>query len=186
MIGGFGLALVVAISVIQFASHGIGTAGVPAGKRLHFFVAPLATSSLNLDANTGPRCDPTHPSRQGLNVCGQAPIVLAFFAAGSTDCERQVDTLQAVSRQFPPSLVQFAAVAVRAGQAQTAALVRSHRWTIPVAYDRDGALGALYGVEICPIVELAYRGGTVAERLIGDHWLSDAALAARVRQLLRG
>jgi hypothetical protein len=185
MIGGFGLVLVVAISIAQFATNGIGTAGVPAGKRLHFFVAPLAASRVNRDANTSPRCDPGHPNREALNVCGRTPLVLAFFVTGSSTCERQVDTLQSVSREFPSTQVQFAAVAVRAGRAQTAALVRSHHWAIPVAYDRDGALGALYGVEICPILELAYRGGTVAERLIGNHWLSDAALAASVQQLVR-
>jgi hypothetical protein len=36
------------------------------------------------------------------------------------------------------------------------------------------------------MVELAYRGGVVAQRLIGDHWLTSAAIAARVRMLLRG
>jgi AhpC/TSA family len=183
MIGGFGLLLVIAVAILQFASHGIGTAGVPAGKRLHFFVAPLATSGLNLDANTTPRCDPAHPTQEGLNVCGDRPIVLVFFVTGASNCERQVDTLQAVSRQLPADGVQFAAVAVRTGRAKAAGLVRSHHWTIPIAYDRDGALGALYGVEICPLVELAYRGGTVAQRLIGNHWLSEGALAARVSQL---
>jgi hypothetical protein len=39
-------------------------------------------------------------------------------------------------------------------------------------------------VTLCPVVELAYRGGVVAYRLIGDHWLSEAALAARVGALL--
>ncbi len=72
--------------------------------------------------------------------------MLGFFVTGSGDCQRQVDALQAVSRQFSPRRVQFAAVAVRAGRAPTAALVRSHHWTIPVAYDRDGAIGELYGV----------------------------------------
>jgi hypothetical protein len=79
--------------------------------------------------------------------------------------------------------VQFAAVAIRAGHAATAKAVRSHHWTIPVAYDSDGAVGAVYGAEICPMVELAYRGGIVADRLIGEHWLNSADLAARVRRL---
>ena len=36
----------------------------------------------------------------------------------------------------------------------------------------------------CPLLELARRGGTVAQRLIGEHWLNEGALAARVRALL--
>jgi hypothetical protein len=94
--------------------------------------------------------------------------------------------LQALSRQFAGRAVTFAAVAVDADRAQAAAAVRSGHWTIPVAYDRDGAIGALYGVSVCPLVELAYRGGLVADRLIGDRWLRAAALAARVRALLAG
>jgi hypothetical protein len=184
MIGIFGLVLVIAVSVYQFAKHGTGAPGVAAGRQLHLFVAPLATSSLNLDANTNPRCDPAHPNPQGLNVCGRSPLVLGFFVTGSGACTRQIDTLQEVSHQFASSPVEFAAVAVRAGRSSTAALVRSHHWTIPVAYDRDGAIGDLYGVEICPMIELAYRGGIVAERLIGEHWLGSSALAARVRALL--
>jgi hypothetical protein len=63
-------------------------------------------------------------------------------------------------------------------------VVRAHGWTIPVAYDADGAVGALYGVTACPLYELTYRGGTVADRLVGEHWLKEGALAARVRALL--
>jgi hypothetical protein len=186
MIGIFGLALLIAFSVYLFTSRGSQTAGVPAGKRLPLFVAPLATGALARDANMNPRCDPAHPNPRGLNVCGRSPLVLGLFVTGSGDCRRQVDVIQAVSSEFTGSGVQFAAVAVYAGRSKTAALVHRHRWTIPVAYDRDGAVGGAYGVAVCPMVELAYRGGVVAERLIGDHWLTTAALAARVRALTRG
>jgi Redoxin len=185
-IGIFGLVLVIAFSIYLFATRGGGeTAGVPAGKQLPKFVAPLATSDVRDDyANTSPRCDPAHPNPLGLNVCGHTPLVLGLFVTDSSTCERQVDVIQAVSREFEGRGIEFAAVAVDADRQTTAALVRSHHWTIPVAYDRDGAVGSLYGVEVCPLVELAYRGGEVAERLIGDHWLTGAALAARVRELL--
>jgi peroxiredoxin len=183
MIGGFGLLLVVVISVAFLVTNGVGSPGIGPGKRIKFFVAPLATSGLNLDANTNPRCDPSHPNLSGLNVCGRTALVLAFFITGSSDCVRQVDTLQAVSERFRDRPIQFAAVAVHSSLASAAAVVRSHHWTIPVAYDRDGAVGDVYGVEICPMLELAYRGGVVADRLIGNHWLSGRVLAARVRTL---
>ena len=64
--------------------------------------------------------------------------------------------------------------------------MRSHHWTIPVAYDTDGRVGALYGVSICPLVELSKRGGVVAQRLIGNHWLAPSALATQVRKLVDG
>jgi hypothetical protein len=62
--------------------------------------------------------------------------------------------------------------------------VRSRRWTIPVAYDRDGSVGALYGVAVCPMAELSYRGGIVKARLIGDRWQTAAELAPQVRALV--
>lgn len=184
MIGIFGVVLLIAFSVYEFTRHGIASPGVSAGKRLHNFVAPLATVGPNLPANPRPRCDPAHPNPLALNVCGRTPLVLAFFVPGSDSCKRGVDTLQAVSKQFGGADVQFAAVAVSGGRDQTRRLVRAHRWTIPIAFDSTGAIGALYGVEICPMIELAKAGGTVAQRLIGSHWLSVPALSAQVQALL--
>lgn len=184
-IGIFGLVLLLGFSVYLFTTRGIQTAGIPPGQRLHYFVAPLATSHLNGGANMSPKCDPAHPNLQALNVCGHKPLVLGLFVTGSSDCKQEIDTLQAVSREFPAREVQFGAVAVQASQNATAALVRSHHWTIPVAYDVNNSVGYIYDVDICPMVELAYRGGIVADRLVGDHWLSTSALAARVRAMLR-
>jgi thiol-disulfide isomerase/thioredoxin len=184
LIGMFGLALLVAFSIYELGKHGIVTPGVAAGKRLHHFVAPLATTGPDRPANPRPRCDPAHPNPVALNVCGRTPLALVFFATGSGACKRQVDTLQAVSRRFPPHQIQFAAIAINAGRSETARLVRTRRWTLPVAFDSEGAIGALYNVDICPIVELAHRGGTVAARLIGEHWLDASALAAQVRRLV--
>ena len=82
--------------------------------------------------------------------------------------------------------MRFAAVAVNASRAATAKLVRAHHWTIPVAYDRDGGVGQVYGVAICPMAELAYRGGIVRDRLIGDQWQTTSALYPRVRALVAG
>ena len=187
IIGIIGLGLVIVFSVLQFVSRGVGSTGVPPGQRLHFFAAPLAASTLNGAANLSPPCTLARHDPRALNICllaKRGPLVLAFYVTGSSTCQRQVDALQAVSRQFSPRQVQFAALAVGAGHAKIAGEVRSHRWTIPVAYDSDGRVGALYGVSVCPLIELAKRGGVVSERLIGSHWLSPAALAARVRALV--
>jgi len=146
--------------------------------------APLATAGIGLDANANPRCDPLHPNPHGLNVCGRTPLVLAFFVTGSSSCTRAVDALQVLSRQPALRSIQFAALAVHTDRADTLAAVRRHSWTIPVAYDRDGSVADLYGIRVCPVVELAYRGGTVARRLIGAHWSRPAALAGQVRVLL--
>ena len=189
IIGIFGLVLVVGISIYQFATNGVGTTGVPPGQRLHYFAAPLANTNLNGDPNLDPPCTLARHDPRALNICLIArsrPLVLTFFVIGSGECEAQVDALQQLSARFAPGSVQFAAVAVHASHSATAALIRSRHWTIPVAYDRDGSVGGLYGVAVCPMVELAYRGGTVKDRLIGDQWQTAAELEPRVQALLRG
>jgi peroxiredoxin len=178
---------VVIISISFLTTRGVGTAGVPAGKRLPLFSAPLAASTLNGAANLNPPCTPAKHNPRVLNICllvKQKPLVLGFFVTSSSGCEQQVDTLQALSARFPVQEVTFAAVAVRASHADARRVVRTHHWTIPVAYDLDGRVGATYGVEVCPIVELTRKGGVVARRLIGEHWNSRAALTTRVRALL--
>lgn len=185
-IGAFGLGVAVVISVALFLSRGVATVGVAPGHRLHDFAAPAATSNLVGNANFAKPCRLGYLGARAVNTClltRRAPLVLAFFVAGSSTCIRQVDTLQKVSREFTSGAVGFAAIAVRASRAQTARLVRAHRWTIPVGYDLDGEVGAVYSVEICPLLELASRGGVVKYRLIGDRWLAPSALAQKVRAL---
>jgi hypothetical protein len=189
LIGLFGLLLVIVISVSFLTTRGVGTAGVPAGKRLPLFSAPLAASTLNGAANLNPPCTVAGHDPRALNICllvKRAPLVLAFFVTSSSGCEQAVDALQRVSEENSFGGAQFAAVAVRSSRADAARAVRQHHWTIPVAYDLDGRLGAAYGIEVCPIVELARRGGVVASRLIGQHWASVTALAPQVRRLLDG
>jgi peroxiredoxin len=188
MIGIFGLALLLIVSIYQFATHGTGSIGVPAGQRLHLFAAPLANTSLTGDPNLAPPCTLAHHDPRALNICllvKRAPLVLTFFVTGSPECERQVDALQTLSSRFPRSEVSFAAVAVSASRRVTESLIRSHHWTIPVAYDRSGALGSVYGVAICPLTELANRGGVVARRLVGDPWSLPSSLISPVRALVQ-
>jgi len=184
MIGIIGLVIVVAISIYQFASHGVGNTGVTAGHRLRLFAAPLADTNLEGTATAHPTCSVARHDPRALNVCLMAqrgPLVLSFFVTGAGQCVRQVSALQSLAGRYPS--VQFAAVAVDGSHKATAALVRTHHWTIPVAYDSDGRLGALYGVAACPMVELADRGGVVRDRLVGDRWQTAADLAPRVRAL---
>ncbi len=182
MIGGFGLLMVVLFSLYLYTHSRHTNPGVPAGQRLHRFVAPLAVGGPDLAANVNPRCNPSRPARHGLNVCDRGPLVLEFFALDAPPCIKAVDALQRVSSRFPG--VQFAALAAGGEQAGTRALVRSHRWSIPVAFDMTGAVGQLYDVTICPLIEVAGAGGTVGKLLIGERWERPAPLARELRQLL--
>ncbi len=190
MVGGFALVLAIGFFVYTLTAHhsGSGTPGIPAGQPLRDFAAPLAASTLNGDANLGPPCTLARHDPRALNVCllaKRGPLVLDFFVTGSRACEREVDTMQALALAPGTRGAQYAAVAVNTSQAATLKAVRARGWTIPVAYDADGGVGGLYGVTACPLIELAQRGGTVEQRLIGEHWLSRTALAAQVQVLLR-
>ena len=182
MIGGFGLLLVVLFSLYLYTHSRHTSPGVAAGHQLRRFVAPLATSDLNAAANVNPRCDPARPARRGLNVCGREPLVLEFFALDAPPCVRAVDALQRLSADYPG--VQFAAVATGGGQAATRALVRHHHWTIPIAYDSTGAVGALYDVTICPMIEVAGGNGIVRRLLIGERYDRPGGLARALAPLL--
>jgi redoxin len=184
--GALAIVLVIAYSAYQITSKGVGTAGIPAGKPARVFAAPLATSNLIGDANLKPPCTAADHDPRALNVClllARGPLVLAFFVTDSGSCQAGVSAAQAIAPQWRAQGIQFAAVAVRAGRAAAAAAVRKHHWTIPVAYDRDGAVGAGYGVEVCPLLELIRRDGIVAARLIGKRWTRPAALSAQVAVL---
>jgi hypothetical protein len=182
MIGAFGLLMLVVFSLYLYTHSRHSSPGVAAGRPLHHFVAPLATGDLNLAANVNPHCNPARPAKQGLNVCGRGQLVLEFFALNAPPCIRAVDTLQRVSRDFPA--VRFAAVATGADRAGTRALVRTHHWYIPVAFDMTGAVGELYDVTICPMIEVSGRGGVVKRLLIGERWARTDALAQELRRLL--
>jgi peroxiredoxin len=185
-IGIIGLALVIGVSIYQFVTHGTSSTGVAPGQRLRWFAAPLADTNLTGVANLRPPCTAAGHDPRALNLCLDAhhsPVVLSLFVPDDGACVRQVDAMQALAQRYPS--VRFVAVAVHAGRAQTARLVSSHHWTIPVADDPDGAVAEQYGVVICPMAELAARGGIVRDRLIGDRWQTEGALAPRVAALAR-
>jgi peroxiredoxin len=189
VLGLFAVVLLVGFTVYELTTRHARSPAAAVGHRLQYFAAPLAASTLNGDANLHPPCTAARHDPRALNVCliaQRSPLVLAFFATGSKTCEREVSTLQAVAAQLPAGRVATAGIAVGSSHADTRAAVRAHHWRIPVAYDADGAVGAAYDVQVCPVVELVRRGGVIAGVLIGNHWLSKSALAGRVRTLLSG
>jgi hypothetical protein len=182
-IGAIGIALVIAFSAfLLLHGGGRGGPGVRVGQPVRRFVAPLASSDLNAPANVNPRCNPSRPARRGLNVCGREPIALDLFTTGAPPCVRSVDALQRISALFPG--VVFAAVALDSPKAAASAMARARGWRIPVAYDSDGAVAALYRVSVCPLIQLVDGHGTVVGRLIGKGWDDPARLAGAVGRLL--
>lgn len=185
-IGALAVVLVVAFSAYRLTSTGVATVGVPPGHAVRVFSAPLAGSGLVGDANLQPPCTAARHDRRALNVClelERGPLVLDFVFLGVGSCERSVSALAGAAAALGAQGPAVAAVTVRAGPREAAAAVRKHRWSIPVAYDRDGAVGATYGVAVCPLLELVGRDGRVIARLAGERWQTTGALEPQLRAL---
>ena len=188
------LVLLIAYVTLNTArSDGPGSTGVRAGDAMPPFAAPLATGPLDGDVNVARR------SGQGaagarpacrvrgagiLNVCAlweRGPVVLAFLATRGARCTRELDTLDRIRAEHP--WVQFAAVSIRGDRRDVRALVRRHRWGLPVGWDRDGVLANLYGVAVCPQLTYALPGGRVTATSIGE--IGRAGLDRRIAALER-
>ena len=171
-------ALIVYISLNTLRSDHVGSRGPKPHSRVPPFAAPLALGDVDGDVNVArkagegeagdrPACSVRGPGI--LNSCQLAergPFVLAFLATHATKCTRQLDVLERARAAHPD--VQIAAVAIRGDRGDLRALVRSHGWRFPVAYDRDGILANLLGVAVCPLIVYALPGGIVRESTVGE------------------
>jgi hypothetical protein len=192
-----GVVVVLAIAYITLntiRTEAPGSRGLDPGDPLPPFAAPLALSSLDGDANLATR---PREGQQGdrpacevrgadvLNSCQLAekgPVAIAFVAARSKACDRQVDILQRVRSDYPD--ISFAAVGIRGDRDELRRTIRSRGWTLPVAWDRDGGVANAYAVAICPTVTFAYKGGRVQGTSLST--IDGAALRARLDQLSKG
>jgi len=195
LIGVLVLAILVYITLNTLSTEGTGSAGVRAGARLPDFAVPLATSTLQGDANvaarrgagdeagTVPACAVRDPrALVSCRLTRGRPAVLAFLATRSQECIRQVDRLERARRRH--RAVAFAAVAIRGDRPALAEDVRRRGWRLPVGFDADGAVANLYGVAVCPTVTFAYPGGTARRTAVGA--VGDAALERELRALEAG
>jgi hypothetical protein len=197
--------VLVAIASIHTLSGGGGedTLGLdrqPARWPLPEFAVPAAAGSLEGDANVAqddcesaavpcPGADHRHPACRittpgAIRVCDlfDRPLVISFWFTKGGDCAAQQDVVDAVSRRYR-GRVNFLSIDVRDDRGTVRELVREHGWTMPVGYDRDGAVAALYRVGLCPTFAYAYPGGTLEGAGIGE--LTAAQLSSRVRGLLK-
>lgn len=191
-----GLAILAYITWNTLSTPATSSTGIPPGTRLPPFAAPLATSDLVGDANVArhagqgaagakPACEVRDP--RALNSCTLArrgPVVLAFFTEGSDRCEQALDAMQRIASRHPR--VGFAAVAIKGDRGDIRKAVREHGWEFAVAQDADGAVANVYGVAVCPMVVLAYRGGVVLRTALGSDETTPAALERAVERLERG
>ena len=176
--------IVISVGLLNvIRSEGTGARGVEPGRALPLFAAPLATGTLEGDANIDPERVCGVRGRDVLNVCElrRRPVVIAFMFTRFADCEPQFDRLERLRPEFPG--VNFAGIVIREPLDSARRLVRRNRWGFPVAVDRDGAVSNMYGIGVCPTTVFAERGGKVVESRPGN--MSVADLRAAIRRLER-
>jgi hypothetical protein len=163
------------------------------------FAVPAGASRLEGDANVAQDdCETSSlPCPQGsrrtpacridtagaIRVCDLfgKPLVISFWFSDGGGCVAQQDVVQQVLRRYR-GRVGFLSLDIRDGRDTLRGLIRQRGWTMPVGYDRDGAVAALYGIGGCPTFAYVYPGGTLQDASIGD--LTAAQLSGRVDRLL--
>ena len=168
--------------------------GLDRGEPLPAFAVPLATGTLEGDANVcqrrpcpeGSGALPACELRSGqvLNGCElrKRPLVLTFVFDRGADCFPQVDRTERVRGEFPG--VTFATLYFsRKDRDEVRQIVRARRWGQPVGLDRDGQVANRYGVGGCPTTVFANGDGKVVETKLGN--LTEGFLRRRAESLAR-
>ncbi len=193
---------IVAVALIHGVPGGGDTLGLdkqPPRWPLPEFAVPDAAGQLEGDANVAqddcsaaglpcpadakrtPACQVREPG--AIRVCDlfDRPSVISFWFSKGSDCVDQQDVVSRVYSRYR-GRVNFLSLDIRDDRDTVRELIRRRRWTMPVGYDRDGAVAGLYRVGGCPTYAYVYPGGTLESASIGN--LTEAGLGDRVERLL--
>jgi hypothetical protein len=192
---------VVVIAILHQAGGGNWTLGLDQPPRhwpLPEFAVPLATGKLEGDANVSqddcsssqlPCPDPRTPACQvdepgSIRVCDlfDRPSVISFWFTKGSGCVEQQDVVSRAYERYR-GRVAFLSLDVHDDPDTVRDLVRERGWRMPVGFDRDGAVSALYHVGGCPTFAYVFPGGTLQSAGAGD--LSAGQLSTRIDDLLR-
>jgi thiol-disulfide isomerase/thioredoxin len=136
------------------------------------------------DAQRTPACE--IPTKGAIRVCDlfDRPLVLSFWFTRGADCLPTQDELNRLARKYRGQ-INVLSINVRDEPADVHAIAEQNGWTMPVGYDRDGAVSDLYRVGGCPTVAFAYPGGILAFAKAGTQELSGSQFEDDVKTLLR-
>jgi len=187
------LIFIIFIGIRIINSKQEGGLGLAHGTPVPKFSAPSATGTLDGDANifqdaeqagkdNVPACQVDEPD--AIRICDffDKPLVMVVWFTKCGNCERQLDTVERVRKRFPK--VRFLGVEVAGSRDEARKLVTERGWGFPMALDRDGAVSAMYNVEVGPTTFFIYPKGVVEHTAIGE--LNERVLATGVENLARG
>ncbi len=145
------------------------------GRAAPEFAAPLAGSGLTGDSNIYTRAD----ARSGkvtaacdVKLAGafvscrdlRRSAALVFWDSGNATCTRQVAVLDRFKRGAGRGH-DMAVVALRPEAGAVGRLRADNGWRVPLAIDRDGAVGGLYRVGACPTTFFLRDGKVTGVRI---------------------
>ena len=130
-----------------------------------------------------PACEVDLPNV--ITVCDllDKPLVLSFWFSTPAECAPTQDTIDAAAQRYGGE-VNFLSIAVRGKQDELRQIVEDRGWSIPVGWDRDGAVSNLYRVGVCPTVAFILPGGVLREAKIGSEELEQGKLDAAIDHLI--
>lgn len=203
LVGLLFLAVIVVATVNTLGGGGgggtLGLDRLPARWPLPEFAVPEGSGQLEGDANVSQDdCETSEipcpedarrtpacriDTAGAIRVCDlfDRPLVISFWFGRGSGCAEQQDVVERVYRRYRER-VAFLSLDIRDDRDTLRDLIDRHRWTMPVGYDRDGAVASLYGVGGCPTFAYVYPGGTLQSASIGD--LTAAQLGERIDRLL--
>ena len=163
------------------------------------FAVPAAAAQLEGDANVyqddcGSSSLPCPQGSQRVSACRITtagairvcdlfgrPLVISFWFGTSNECEREQDVVSTVAGRYR-GRVNFLSLDSLDSRGSVRELVARHRWQMPVGFDRDGAVAALFKLAACPTFAYVYPGGTLQSAGIG--YLGVGGLSHHVGELL--
>jgi len=203
LVGLIFLAVIVVATVNTIEGGGpgrtLGLDELPPRWPLPEFAVPAAAGKLEGDANVAqddcetsaipcPEGSERTPAcriddAEAIRVCDlfDRPLVISFWFSKGDGCVAQQDLVERVFRRYR-GRVGFLSLDIRDDRDTVRELIADRGWTMPVGYDRDGAVGSLYGIGGCPTFAYVYPGGTMQSASVGE--LSAAGLGDRVDRLL--
>ncbi len=130
-----------------------------------------------------PACRIDEPG--AIRVCDlfNRPLAISFWFTRGGDCLPSQDAFDEVARRFE-GRVNFLSVNVRDEREEVREIIAERGWSVPVGWDRDGAVSNIYRVGVCPTIALAYPGGILHEARIGTEAVSVEGLERELRELL--
>ena len=202
-----GIAFLVLIAVATyntFRTEGGGVLGgnsADVGQALSEFAVPELIGGADADANVfqddcsssanpcpaddrrTPACEVDLP--RVLRVCDffDRPLVISFWFSTPSDCPPTQDAVNAAAERWRGK-VNFLSIAVRGDHDELERIVEQRGWTLPIGWDRDGAVSNLYRVGVCPTVAFVRTGGVLEQARIGSDELERARFDSDIERLI--